>query len=168
MLRKLVGLLGESSKALNEFVSDMDEGVRRTLSVQEATRELTIAVRVERSIFELAMTNSRLLAKFDEPSAISLQSRKFYEDACRSSRSYELPDAPLANFDLLIHHPDLETEQAIRDAIDDIRETRDGFLRKVVQELNGNSVMKKHFLNFLEKRGAGKYLIPLREAGLNR
>ena len=167
MLRKLVGLLGESSKALNEFVSDMDEGVSRGLSVQKATRDLKVAVRVEKSILELAMTNSRLLTKFDESSIKAPLSRKFYEENVRKYDDTQLPAHPLPNFDLLVDLSGKEVELAIRDVIEGVRRERDAFLRDVVKELNGNSVMKKHFLSFLAKRAVGAYLIPLQEAGLN-
>ena len=162
MLRKLARLRGEGGKALSEFASVMKVGQ----CVQEATRGLSMAVRLERRIIELGMTDARLRTKFDDPGAEGLQSLKFYEESFSGSGT-KLSAVPLPNFDLSAQYRDSEIEQAIHKEIEAICEVRTCFLREVVIELNRNAVLKKNFIKFMEEAGVEKYFIPLQEAGLN-
>lgn len=170
MFGKVMGLLAQGSRAMGELADGVNDAVTRAKAVQDATYPLMGLVHTEKVLLKMALEHGKRMIDLDEQMK-DPRFREAYEHVSKKVRGsvdhepVQLPDDPLPSFERHTQHPDPETEQAIRNKIDGIRESRGYFLQQTVKELNGNSALKQHFLKAMEEKGITRYLASLKEAG---
>jgi DNA helicase-4 len=151
-------------ESLNDGLNEINRNISRTSAVQSATSDLKQQLFVERTTIEKALELANSAIDFEErvkdPSFKETYEWLFAalgDDSDETVAEPSRSDTPVPSFKRSQRHSDDEFEIAIQHSFDGLREERDAFLSVIHGQLTSDALLRRHFLESLEKLDGVRY-----------
>ncbi len=154
----------------NKAVEDFNCFVTQQSAIQNATSSLELDIRAEKLVINHVLNGAKSDFELEEklkskgPHYRDLYEKNYKEISQlleEDTEQFPSLGRPVPTFQRAIHHSDPDTDNAIQQKFNRLREDRETFLTVVRAELNSDPVVRGYFLKGLQEIDCMHYLIDL-------